>query len=278
MRPPFRSPFTIVDMRICVWNVNSARTRLDRMVEMLRRNDIDVLAVQETKCRDDQFPTAAFEKLGYQVAHHGLNQWNGVAIISRVGLDNIQAGFPGQPGFNKDPDATPALEARHIAATCGGVCVHSLYIPNGRDITDPHFEYKLEFLERLRQHIIATLNDDPEATFMMGGDFNIAPTDSDVWSMAAFAGKTHVTPPERAAFYALEQAGMKEVTRQFTPNQWTYWDYKAARFFKDEGMRIDFQLTSPALAATASAGFIDIKERQGKGASDHAPVIVDYEV
>ncbi|KAA9225944.1 exodeoxyribonuclease III [Corynebacterium amycolatum] len=265
-------------MRICVWNVNSARTRLDRMVEMLRRNDIDVLAVQETKCRDDQFPTAAFEELGYQVAHHGLNQWNGVAIISRVGLEDIQAGFPGQPGFNKDPDATPTLEARHIAATCGGVRIHSLYIPNGRDITDLHFEYKLEFLERLRQHIIATLDDDPEATFMMGGDFNIAPTDGDVWSMAAFAGKTHVTPPERAAFYALEQAGMKEVTRQFTPNQWTYWDYKAGRFFKDEGMRIDFQLASPALAAKASAGFIDIEERQGKGASDHAPVIVDYEV
>ena len=265
-------------MRICVWNVNSARTRLDRMVEMLRRNDIDVLAVQETKCKDDQFPTAAFEELGYQVAHHGLNQWNGVAIISRVGLDDIQAGFPGQPGFNKDPDATPALEARPIAATCGGVRVHSLYIPNGRDITDPHFEYKLEFLEQLRQHIIATLDDDPEATFMMGGDFNIAPTDGDVWSMAAFAGKTHVTPPERAAFYALEQAGMKEVTRQFTPNQWTYWDYKAGRFFKDEGMRIDFQLASPTLAAKASAGFIDIEERQGKGASDHAPVIVDYEV
>ena len=156
--------------------------------------------------------------------------------------------------------------------------VHSLYIPNGRDITDPHFEYKLEFLERLRQHIIATLDDDPEATFMMGGDFNIAPTDGDVWSMAAFAGKTQVTPPERAAFYALEQAGMKEVTRQFTPNQWTYWDYKAGRFFKDEGMRIDFQLASPDLAAKASAGFIDIEERQGKGASDHAPVIVDYEV
>lgn len=248
------------------------------MVEMLRRNDIDVLAVQETKCKDDQFPTAAFEELGYQVAHHGLNQWNGVAIISRVGLEDIQAEFPGQPGFNKAPDATPALEARHIAATCGGVRVHSLYIPNGRDITDPHFEYKLEFLERLRQHIIATLDDDPEATFMMGGDFNIAPTDGDVWSMAAFAGKTHVTPPERAAFYALEQAGMKEVTRQFTPNQWTYWDYKAGRFFKDEGMRIDFQLASPALAAKASAGFIDIEERQGKGASDHAPVIVDYEV
>lgn len=248
------------------------------MVEMLRRNDIDVLAVQETKCKDDQFPTATFEELGYQVAHHGLNQWNGVAIISRVGLEDIQAEFPGQPGFNKDPDTTPALEARHIAATCGGVRVHSLYIPNGRDITDPHFEYKLEFLERLRQHIIATLDDDPEATFMMGGDFNIAPTDGDVWSMAAFAGKTHVTPPERAAFYALEQAGMKEVTRQFTPNQWTYWDYKAGRFFKDEGMRIDFQLASPALAAKASAGFIDIEERQGKGASDHAPVIVDYEV
>ncbi|MDO5029817.1 MAG: exodeoxyribonuclease III [Corynebacterium sp.] len=265
-------------MRICVWNVNSARTRLERMVEALRRNDIDVLAVQETKCKDDQFPTAAFEEIGYQVAHHGFNQWNGVAIISRVGLADVQAGFPGQPGFSKDDEAAPTVEARHIAATCGGVRVHSLYIPNGRDITDPHFEYKLEFLEQLRQHIYATLDDDPDATFMMGGDFNIAPTDGDVWSMAAFEGKTHVTPPERAAFYALEQAGMQEVTRQFTPNQWTYWDYKGGRFFKDEGMRIDFQLASPALAATATGGFIDIEERQGKGASDHAPVIVDYDI
>lgn len=265
-------------MRICVWNVNSARTRLDRMTEVLRRDDIDVLAVQETKCKDEQFSASAFEDMGYQVAHHGFSQWNGVAIISRVGLDDVQRAFPGQPGFNKDPEADPVVEARHIAATCGGIRVHSLYIPNGREIGDPHFEYKLEFLEMLRQHVYATLSDDPKAKFMMGGDFNIAPTDGDVWSMAAFAGKTHVTAPERAAFYALEQAGMAEVTRQFTPNQWTYWDYKGGRFFKDEGMRIDFQLASPALAAQAASGFIDIEERQGKGASDHAPVIVDYDV
>lgn len=263
-------------MRICVWNVNSARTRRERMAEFLRRQDIDVLAVQETKCKDDQFPTALFEEMGYEVAHHGFNQWNGVAIISRVGLADVHAGFPGQPGFNKDPEATPVVEARHIAATCGGVRVHSLYIPNGREINDPHFEYKLEFLEMLRQHIYDTLADNPTAAFMMGGDFNIAPTDDDVWSTAAFAGKTHVTPPERAAFFALEQAGMAEVTRQFTPNQWTYWDYKGGRFFKDEGMRIDFQLASPSLAARAAGGFIDIEERQGKGASDHAPVVVDY--
>lgn len=265
-------------MRICVWNVNSARTRLERMTEFLRRNDIDVLAVQETKCRDDQFPAAAFEDLGYEVAHHGLNQWNGVAIISRVGLADVQVGFPGQPGFNKDTDAEQKLEARHIAATCRGVRVHSVYVPNGREITDPHFEYKLEFLENLRQDIFATLESDPEAKFMIGGDFNIAPTDADVWDMGFFAGKTHVTPPERAAFFALEQAGMKEVTRQLTPGQWTYWDYKGGRFFKDEGMRIDFQLASPALASTATTGFIDIEERQGKGASDHAPVVVDYSV
>lgn len=265
-------------MRISVWNVNSARSRLDRMVGFLTRRDIDVLAVQETKCRDDQFPTAAFEKIGYEVAHHGLNQWNGVAIISRVGLDDVCIGFPGQPGFSKDPFATPALEARHIAATCGDVRVHSLYIPNGREISDPHFEYKLEFLETLRQDAFATLADNPEALVMMGGDFNIAPRNEDVWDVRAFAGKTHVTEAERAAFSALESAGMKDVTRQFTEGQWTYWDYQQARFQRGEGMRIDFQLASPALAKVASTAEIDTEERAAKGASDHAPLIVDYDL
>lgn len=265
-------------MRICVWNVNSARTRLARMLEVVQRHEIDVLAVQETKCREDQFPTEAFTKIGYEVAHHGFSQWNGVAVISRVGLEDVEIGFPGQPGFDKDPEAKPVLEARHISARCNGVRVHSLYIPNGREITDPHFEYKLEFLEQLRQYVFAELTAEPEAKFMFGGDFNIAPTDADVWDMSAFAGKTHVTPPERAAFAGLERTGAVEVTRQFTPNQWTYWDYQGGRFFKDEGMRIDFQFASPALARLATAGFIDIAERQGKGASDHAPVIVDYQL
>lgn len=272
----FCSFITMASMRISVWNVNSARTRLDRMVGFLTRRNIDVLAVQETKCRDNQFPTAAFEEMGYSVAHHGLNQWNGVAIISRVGLDDVEVGFDGQPGFSKDPFALPTREARHIAATCKGVRVHSLYIPNGREISDPHFEYKLEFLEALRQDAFATLADDPTALVMMGGDFNIAPRNEDVWDMRAFAGKTHVTEAERGAFSALENTGMKDVTRQFTEGQWTYWDYQQGRFQRGEGMRIDFQLASPALAKVASAAEIDVAERAAKGASDHAPLIVDY--
>lgn len=265
-------------MRICVWNVNSARTRLDRMIGVLQRHDIDVMAVQETKCRDDQFPGAAFEELGYEVAHHGLNQWNGVAILSRVGLEDVTTGFPGQPGFTKDQEAEQLAEARHIAATCNGVRVHSVYVPNGREIDDPHYGYKLRFLEALRVAGMDTLASDDGHLAMIGGDFNIAPRDEDVWDMSFFEGKTHVTPPERDAFRALEDAGFRDVTRQYTEGEWTYWDYQQLRFQKRQGMRIDFQLASPALAAKATAAFIDREERKGKGASDHAPVIVDYDV
>ncbi|MEJ6020295.1 exodeoxyribonuclease III [Corynebacterium sp. H113] len=263
-------------MRICVWNVNSARTRVTRMAEVLQRHEIDVMAVQETKCKDNQFPTEVFTDLGYEVAHHGLNQWNGVAILSRVGIDDVTVGFPDQPGFHKDPAEEQALEARHIAATCGGVRVHSVYVPNGREIDDPHFTYKLDFLARLRAACIASLDDDPSLKAMVGGDFNIAPLDEDVWDMAAFEGKTHVTPAERAAFQSLQDTGFKDVTRQFTEGEWTYWDYQKLRFQKRQGMRIDFQLASPALAETTTGAFIDREERKGKGASDHAPVIVDY--
>lgn len=269
---------TVVRMRICVWNVNSARTRLDRMIGVLQRHDVDVMAVQETKCRDDQFPAAAFEELGYEVAHHGLNQWNGVAILSRVGLSDVVTGFPGQPGFTKDQEAEQLAEARHIAATCNGVRVHSVYVPNGREIGDPHYDYKLRFLEALRMDALERLEAEDGHLAMIGGDFNIAPLDEDVWDMAFFEGKTHVTPPERAAFEALQESGFRDVTRRFTEGEWTYWDYQQLRFQKRQGMRIDFQLASPALAAKATGAFIDREERKGKGASDHAPVIVDYDV
>ena len=271
-------PGTVIGMRICVWNVNSARTRLDRMIGVLQRHDVDVMAVQETKCRDDQFPSAAFEELGYEVAHHGLNQWNGVAILSRVGLSDVVTGFPGQPGFTKDQEAEQLAEARHIAATCGGVRVHSVYVPNGREIGDPHYDYKLRFLEALRKDALERLEAEDGHLAMIGGDFNIAPLDEDVWDMSFFEGKTHVTPPERAAFEALQDSGFRDVTRRFTEGEWTYWDYQQLRFQKRQGMRIDFQLASPALAAKASHAFIDREERKGKGASDHAPVIVDYDV
>lgn len=265
-------------MRIASWNVNSARTRVDRMVDFLTRQDIDVLAVQESKCTDEQFPAHRFEEIGYEVAHFGLSQWNGVAIISRVGIADVDTQFPGQPGFDKDPTQEQHLEARAIGATCGGVRVWSLYVPNGREIADPHYEYKLRWLFALRNYVADTLREDPECRLVLCGDYNIAPRDEDVWDISFFDGKTHITEPERACFEALLETGLTEASRGFTEGQFTYWDYKGMRFEKGQGMRIDFQLASQALMKTASGGFIDQEERSWKGASDHAPVVVDYQL
>ncbi|MGW9554455.1 exodeoxyribonuclease III [Nocardiopsis sp. NPDC055551] len=259
-------------MRIATWNVNSARARAERIGDWLDRSDVDVVAIQETKARDDQFPASVFTDRGYEVAHHGLSQWNGVAIASRVGLDDVRIGFPGQPGFG-DPEER---EARAIAATCDGVQVWSLYVPNGREIGHPHYDYKLRWLEALRQAGTARLAEDPQAQIAYVGDFNIAPQDDDVWDVAAFEGLTHVTEPERAAFTGLVEAGFEEVVREYTPGPgvYTYWDYKGLAFPKRRGMRIDFVLASPALKARVTGASIDREERKGKGASDHAPVIV----
>ena len=260
-------------MRLATWNVNSVRARTDRLLAWLDRSEVDVLAVQETKCRDDQFPYAAVEALGYQVAHHGLSAWNGVAIVSRVGLEDVATAFPGQPGWGEPS----ALEARALAATCGGVRVWSLYVPNGRTLDDPHYLYKLEWLARLRAAAESWLADDPAASVMLAGDWNIAPLDGDVWDMDAFQGSTHVSVPEREAFEAIVGAGYADVVRPFAPGPgtFTYWDYQRLRFARREGMRLDFALCSPALAARVTHGEIDRQERKGKGASDHAPVIVE---
>ena len=263
-------------MRIATWNVNSARTRAQRMVDVLERHSIDVAAIQETKCSDANFPYSVFEAAGYEVAHVGFNQWNGVAILSRVGLDDVATSFPGQPGFHKDPDAEQTLEARAVGATCGGVRLWSVYVPNGREIGDRHYDYKLQFLYQLRSYLESSLSEDPNQLLALMGDINIAPRDEDVWDISVFEGKTHVTEPERAAFMMLEEAGLKEVTRDLTSEKYSYYDYKSMRFQRGEGMRIDFQFASPALARTAESGFIDSAERAGKGASDHLPVIVDY--
>ena len=262
---------SVARMRMATWNVNSVRARTDRVLAWLEGSDVDVVAFQETKCRDDQFPALPFEALGYEVAHHGLSQWNGVAIASRVGLDDVQIGFEGQPGWG-DP---VAAEARAIGATCGGVRLWSLYVPNGREVDDPHYVYKLDWLARLREAAAGWLAADPSAQVALAGDWNVAPTDDDVWDPAAFA--THVSPPERAAFDAVVHAGFADVVRPHAPGPgtYTYWDYKQLSFPKKMGMRIDFLLASPALAARATGAAIDREERKGKGASDHAPVIVD---
>ncbi len=266
-------------MRIATWNVNSARARSGRIASWLQRSDVDVVAIQETKCRDDQFPTDVFRELGYEVAHHGLSQWNGVAVASRVGLADVRVGFPGQPGWGGDDGEDGAPEARAIAATCAGVQVWSLYVPNGREIGDPHYDYKLRWLERLRAAGEAQLAEDPTAQVAFCGDFNVAPQDDDVWDMAEFEGSTHVTKPERDAFTNLVNAGFAEVVRPHAPGPgvYTYWDYQGLAFPKRKGMRIDFVLASPELAERVSGAMIDREERKGKGPSDHAPVIVDLD-
>jgi exodeoxyribonuclease-3 len=258
-------------VRIATWNVNSARARLDRVVAWVERSDVDVVALQETKCRDDQFPVERFEALGYEVAHHGLSQWNGVAVLSRVGLTDVEVGFPGQPSWGEPL----AAEARAIGATCGGVRIWSLYVPNGRQLGDPHLDYKLDWLGRLREAGAQWLQDDPTAQVALVGDWNVAPRDEDVWDVAVFQHSTHVSPPERAAFQAVVDAGYADVVRPYTEGQFTYWDYTQLRFPKKQGMRIDFVLASPALAARVTGAMIDREERKGKGASDHAPVVVD---
>jgi len=261
-------------MRIATWNINSIRSRIDRVLAFLERHDVDVLALQETKCRDDQFPGLELSAMGYEYAHLGLNQWNGVALLSRVGLDDIATVFADdQPAFG-DPEV---VEPRAIGATCGGVRIWSLYVPNGRELGHPHYDYKLAWLERLRQSGVDWLNEDPQAQVALVGDWNIAPEDDDVWDIAVFEGKTHVSEPERAAFRSFVDAGFADVVRPYTPGPgvYTYWDYTQLSFPKKRGMRIDFVLGSPALQARVTDAFIDREERKGKGASDHAPVVVD---
>ncbi|MCF4007243.1 exodeoxyribonuclease III [Corynebacterium uropygiale] len=254
-------------MRIATWNVNSARARVQRIEDFLTRQDIDVLLLQETKCTDAQFPREPLEAAGYEVAHHGLNQWNGVAILSRIGLRDPQAGFPGQPGG----------EARALGATCGPLRCWSLYIPNGRGITDPHYAYKLHWLDELAHAVADSLRADPEQALLLSGDFNIAPRDEDVWDPALFDGRTHVTAPERAALQTLLDAGLHDLTEEH-PAGWTYWDYKAGRFQNDEGMRIDLHLGSRTLREACRGARVDKEERVGRGASDHAPLIIDVDL
>ncbi len=260
-------------LRLATWNVNSVRSRIDRVEAFVKRHEIDVLCLQETKARDDQWPVMGLEAMGYEVATLGHNQWNGVAIVSRVGLDDVAHGFDGMPQWG-DP---PAPEARAIGATCAGVRVWSLYVPNGRKLDDPHLAYKLAWLEALRTNATDWLAEDPDAQVALTGDWNIAPRDEDVFDMAQFARSTHVSPPERAAFQAVLDAGYADVAREHTPGPevYTYWDYFRQRFERNRGLRIDFVLGSQALARRVSGASIDREERAGKGASDHAPVIVD---
>ncbi len=259
-------------MRIATWNVNSIRSRIDRVTGWLERNDVDVLAIQETKCREDQFPGLELSAMGYDYAHFGLNQWNGVALISRVGLDDIATSFADDQPMFGDPEI---VEARSIGATCGGVRVWSFYVPNGRTLEDPHYVYKLAWLERLRLASIEWLAENPQGEIALTGDWNVAPQDEDVWDMTKFEGHTHVSKPERDAFQGILDAGYADVVRPHTPGEFTYWDYQQLAFPKKRGLRIDFILASEALASRVDRAWIDREERKGKGASDHAPVVIE---
>jgi exodeoxyribonuclease-3 len=260
-------------VRIATWNVNSLRSRIDRVERFLERRDVDVLALQETKAREDQLPLMGLQSLGYDIASAGTNQWNGVAIISRVGLEDVEVTFPGQPGWGEPAEP----ESRAIAATCAGVRIWSLYVPNGRKPDDPHYVYKLDWLARLREAARPWLGSETALV----GDWNVCPTDEDVFDPQQFRNSTHVTPPERAAFQAFLDDGYADVVRPHCPGPdvYTYWDYYRQRFERNRGLRIDFVLGSPSFAGRVTGAFIDRDERdpaQGTGSpSDHAPVVVD---
>jgi exodeoxyribonuclease-3 len=266
-------------MRVATWNVNSIRSRVARVVDFLLREDIDVLGMQEIKCTEKQFPFDPFTEAGYEVELHGLSQWNGVAIASRLPMTDVSIGFEGAPGFGKPlDDGSLPVEARAIGATVNGIRLWSLYVPNGRELDDPHYAYKLEWLAKLAEQTKHWLATEPDLPLALIGDFNIAPLDGDVWDIAVFAGKTHVSAPERAAFTALAEAGLIDALRSRGIEGYTYWDYQQLRFPRNEGMHIDFILGSRPFDDLVTAGAIHRDERKGDGPSDHVPLTVDLAV
>ncbi len=250
-------------MLIATWNVNSVSARLPRLLAWLEQRSPDAVALQETKCSSAAFPYAQVRDLGYEALAVGDGQWNGVAILSRVGLVPVAQELPGHP------------ESRYAAARCGDLLVTSVYVPNGRSLDDPHYVYKLNWLRTLRE----TLNIyRPEEPMVIMGDFNVAPTDNDVWDMAAFKGSTHVTEPERDGVRALLDWGFTDVRARPGKGDrpFTYWDYRAGMFHKDLGMRIDLVLASRSV--TVGDAYVDREARKGKLPSDHAPVLVEVEL
>jgi exodeoxyribonuclease III len=257
-------------VRIATWNVNSVKQRVPRLLPWLDQRRPDVVCLQETKLSDQAFTELLGGELadrGYEVAVHGEGQWNGVAIISRAGLGEVVPGVAGAPGF-------PRPEARALSATCDGIRVYSVYVPNGRVPDSDHYRYKLAWLAALREQVAAG----PQPAVVCG-DMNIAPTDADVFDPDAYVGQTHVTPPERAALAELQALGLRDVVRDRWPGErvFTYWDYRAGMFHRDLGMRIDLVLASPPVAERVRAAWVDRQARKGSGPSDHAPVIVDLD-
>ena len=266
-------------MRVATWNVNSIRTRVGRVVDWLVRADIDVLAMQELKCKENQFPFEAFEAAGYEVQMHGLNQWNGVGFASRLPMEEVTVGFPSAPGFGKpEQDGALPLEARSMGVTVDGVRLWSLYVPNGRALGDPHYTYKLEWLAKLASDTKAWMTQHPSTPLALMGDWNIAPLDTDVWPSWDFANNTHTSAPERAALAEFGTIGLTDVVRPLVPEGYTFWDYQQLRFPRNEGMRIDFILGSKDFVDLVTGAEIVREERKGDGPSDHVPVVVDLDV
>jgi exodeoxyribonuclease-3 len=267
-------------MRIATWNVNSIRARSERVVDWMEREDIDVLAMQEIKCKPEQFPSQAFEDAGYDLAIHGLSQWNGVAFASREPMTDVVTAFPNMPGFQKGsvgPDQP--LEARALGVTVNDLRLWSLYVPNGRSLDDAHYAYKLAWLNALEAHAAEELSRHPALALAMMGDWNVAPRDEDMGDPSFVPGQsTHVSPEEREAFDAFERAGLTDVVRPIVPEGFTFWDYKQLRFPRNEGMRIDFILGSPAFADLVTDASIHRNERKGTAPSDHVPVLVDLDL
>lgn len=256
-------------MRIATWNVNSLKARLPRVEEWLASVQPDVLCLQETKCTDDAFPLMTFQTMGYEGVHFGAGRWNGVAILSRVGIEDVTAGFAdGEPEDG---------EARLLWATCSGVRVGTIYVPNGREVGHEQYDYKLRWLDRLTRVLAARSPADP---LVLCGDFNIAPDDRDVYDPAMYVGSTHVSEPERAALRSMLDWGLVDVFREFydAPGLYSWWDYRAGNFHKGKGMRIDLVLLTRALADRATGVLIDRNARKGKSPSDHAPMLVDIDL
>jgi exodeoxyribonuclease III len=257
-------------VRLATWNVNSVKQRVPRLLPWLDERRPDVVCLQETKLADDAFEALLGDELsrrGYELALHGEVQWNGVAILSKVGLEDVVAGVAGAPGF-------PDPEARALAATCAGVRVLTVYVPNGRTPDSEHYRYKLAWLAALVEVVRAG----PQAAIVCG-DMNIAPADIDVFDPDAYVGETHVTIPERDALAQLRAVGLRDVVRERWPNErvFTYWDYRAGMFHQDLGMRIDLVLASDPVFERVRAAWVDRQARKGSGPSDHAPVIVDLD-
>ena len=257
-------------MRVATWNVNSVKQRVPRLLPWLDERQPDVVCLQEIKLTPEAFAELLGAELGargYEFAAHGQAQWNGVALLSRVGLADVRRGLPGEPGF-------PEPEARAISASCGGIRVHCVYVPNGREPDSEHYRYKLAWLAALKDAVAPG-----PADVLVCGDMNVAPADADVFDPAAYVGQTHVTPPERAALAGLQDLGLRDVVRDRWPDArvFTYWDYRAGMFHKDLGMRIDLVFASAPVAGRVRAAWVDRKARKGTGPSDHAPVIVDLD-